>query len=541
MSGEYRLSLAEAATAIERRELTAVDLVTATLERCESVGSRTGAFTQLLAEEALDAARVAEREIAHGRYRGPLHGIPVAIKEVIDVAGIVTTAGLTASDAAPATADAPVVAALREAGAVVIGATRSHELAFGVMTPGTSNPWDLDRTCGGSSGGSAAAVAAGQATFALGTDTGGSVRGPAAACGIVGVRPTFGRISTRGALANSRSLDTVGPLTRTVEDAALSLGPLTGVDHASAAEQPIRGLRIGIPTAYFFDHVEPEVADAVLRAGDVLAGEGATLVEVDAPYHEAFMAIVLGIQAPEIAAEHARLLRERGELLTRDSRVTLEAASLLPATSYVKARRARRLLMEAWQQVFERVDVVLAPTYPVGAVRAGQRTVRWPDGYEEPVWEAYSRLTVPASLLGAPTVSVPCGAAANGLPCGMQIIGRPFAEDVILAVAGAYDRTGEGRIAAPPGALVVEHSKGARTCNEHPVRALDGIRVVDLTEVMAGPFCTHAARRHGRRRRQGRGAGRGDRSRRDGLRSPRAARAAPSSPSTATSAASCST
>jgi aspartyl-tRNA(Asn)/glutamyl-tRNA(Gln) amidotransferase subunit A len=440
MSEAYELSLAEAAAAVEQGTLSPVELVSSVLERCEAVDDRTGAFVALAPEPALAAARAFEAELARGQRRGPLHGIPVAIKEVIDDT-------------------APVVNALRDAGAVVIGATRSHALAFGVTTPGTFNPWNLDHSCGGSSGGSAAAVAAGQAMLALGTDTGGSIRGPASACGIVGLRPTLRLVSTHGTLTNSWTLDSVGPMTRTVRDTALALGALTGSE--PAIDGSIAGLRIGLPDGYFFDRVEPEVADAVRAAAEVLAAEGAELVEFSPPLSHAYMAIVLGIQAPEISAVHARRLREEPERLDPAIRVTLEASSLLPARAYVNARRARRLLIAAWRPVFERVDTVIAPTYPVGAPLAGRSSVSWPDGFEEPVWETLSRLTVPASLLGAPDVSVPCGTAGNGLPCGMQIIGRPSADDVVLTLAHAYERTGAYAAAPGPDALVVDSRRSA--------------------------------------------------------------------------------
>jgi aspartyl-tRNA(Asn)/glutamyl-tRNA(Gln) amidotransferase subunit A len=447
------LTVTDVADDIRARRLSPVDVVEATLERVEEVEERVQAFVEVDAEGALAAARKAEREIGDGSYRGPLHGIPVAIKDIYDVAGLGTGAGTPAFPRVVARADSAAVARLVDAGCVIVGKTHTHELALGVMTPPTRNPWNTEYAPGGSSGGSAAAVAAGESLAALGTDTGGSIRGPASLCGVVGLKPTYGRVSRFGIVANSWSLDTAGPLTRTVRDAALLLNALAGADsrdpgsidvpvpdYTSGIDSGVTGLTLGIPSNYYFDRVDTDVAAAVLAAIETLRAEGARLRTVEVPLSEYYDATIRGIQLPEISAYHADLLRERGSALTDKMRLTLEAATLLPARIYVRAHQARELIRRAWRQLFAGIDALVTPTFPAAAPRVEDETYVWPDGFEEPVWSTYSRLTLPANLTGLPAVSVPCGLVHDGLPFGLQVIGRPFDEETVLRVAAAHER-----------------------------------------------------------------------------------------------------
>jgi aspartyl-tRNA(Asn)/glutamyl-tRNA(Gln) amidotransferase subunit A len=440
---------------LARRERSPVELVQGALERIEAVDGDIQAFVVTFPEQALEAARTAEREIAAGRHRGPLHGVPVAVKDVFDVAGVPTRGGSSALGSRPAAEDATVTARLREAGAILIGKTHTHELAFGVLTPPTRNPWNREHAPGGSSGGSAAAIAAAEVPVALGSDTGGSIRGPAAACGVVGLKPTYGRVSGHGVLCNSWSLDTVGPLARTVEDAAACLSVLAGwdvrdprtsradvPDYGALLDGPIEGLRIGLPVDYGFGRLDRDVDAAVRAAVAAMESLGARCVEVELPLTHLYRATIVGIQGPEISGFHRELLRGSADALGPVVRTTLEAAALLPAHYHVRAHQARRLIAEAWRELFSGIDVLVMPTYPLGAPRADQRQMTWPDGVEEPLLEAYARLTMPMNLSGVPCISVPCGLTRDGLPVGLQIAGRPFDEATVLRLAYAYEQTG---------------------------------------------------------------------------------------------------
>ncbi|MFF4818378.1 amidase [Kitasatospora sp. NPDC001309] len=454
----HELTLAEAAEQIRERRLSPVELVDSVLDRIERVEPQLGAYVTVTGEQARAAAREAEREIARGHHRGPLHGVPVGLKDLIDVAGLPTTASSRVRADHRASADSTVTARLRAAGAVLVGKTHTHEFAYGLTTPQTGNAWDASRVAGGSSGGSAVAVAAGAATFALGTDTGGSIRVPAALNGVVGLKPTYGLVPRHGVTSLSWSLDHVGPITRTVEDAALVLTALAGhdprdpasldtpaVDHrpqrALDRAADLTGLRVGVPTNHYFDHVDPEVADAVHRAVGHLAELGARPVEVDIPLTRYLQATQWGLMVPEATAYHARTLRTVPELYGADVRVLLEAGELLGAGDYLRAQRARTLMRGEWARVLEEVDVIAAPTVPMTAARVGQATVTWPDGTIEGVSDAYVRLSAPANITGVPALSVPAGHDTAGLPIGLQLLGHPLDERTLLRVGHAYERT----------------------------------------------------------------------------------------------------
>ncbi|MCG6499906.1 amidase [Kitasatospora sp. A2-31] len=454
----YELSVAAAADAIRARELSPVELVDSVLDRLEQVEPHLQAYVTVMAEDARRAAREAERDVTAGRLRGPLHGIPMGLKDLIDVAGAATTASSRVRADHRAEADSTIAARLAAAGAVLLGKTHTHEFAYGLTTPQTRNAWDRDRVAGGSSGGSAVAVAAGAATFALGTDTGGSIRVPSALNGVVGLKPTYGLVPRHGVTSLSWSLDHVGPITRTVEDAALVLSALAGHDPRDPASlttsgpsyRPggaveLTGLRIGVPRNYYFDHVDPEVEAAVRRATAELESLGAQLVEVEIPMTRYIQATQWGLMVPEATAYHERTLRAVPELYQADVRILLEAGALMPAGDYLRAQRSRTLMQQAWARLLEDVDVIAAPTVPATAVRADDAAITWSDGTVEGVSDAYVRLCAPANITGIPSLSVPVGHDAAGLPIGMQLLGRPLGEPVLLQVGHAYEQTRPAR------------------------------------------------------------------------------------------------
>lgn len=458
----YELTVADAAEAVRTRRVSPVELVDSVLERIEQVQPRLGAYASVTADRARDAARRAAAEIAGAGARGPLHGIPAGLKDLIDVAGTATSASSRVREGHRATADSTVAERLSAAGAVFVGKTHTHEFAYGLTTPQTANAWDRGRVAGGSSGGSAVAVAARAATFALGTDTGGSIRVPAALNGVVGLKPTYGLVPRHGVTALSWSLDHVGPITRTVEDAALVLGALAGHDPrdpASVAAPPaghrpgpgtdLTGLRVGVPANYYFDHVDPHVEAAVRRAIARLEELGARLVDVEIPMTRYIRATHWGLMVPEASAYHERTLRAVPDLYSADVRVLLEAGELMTAGDYLRAQRARTLVRQAWLDMAATVDVIAAPTVPMTAVDSGRTTVTWGDGTVESVSDAYVRLSAPANVTGVPALTVPVGLDPQGLPIGMQLMGRPFDEATVLRAGHAYERTGTARDPAP--------------------------------------------------------------------------------------------
>ncbi|MFJ7779550.1 amidase [Streptomyces yangpuensis] len=458
----YELTLAEASEAIRTGRLSPVELVDSVLERIEQVQPRLGAYVSVTADRARHAARRAADEIAAAGARGPLHGIPAALKDLIDVAGAATSASSRVREGHRAPADSTVAARLSAAGAVFVGKTHTHEFAYGLTTPQTANAWDTGRVAGGSSGGSAVAVAARAATFALGTDTGGSIRVPAALNGVVGLKPTYGLVPRHGVTSLSWSLDHVGPITRTAEDAALVLGALVGhdprdpasvaappVDHRPGPGTDLTGLRVGVPGNYYFDHVDPDVEASVRRAIARLAELGARLVDVEIPMTRYIRPTHWGLMVPEASAYHERTLRAVPELYSADVRVLLEAGELMTAGDHLRAQRARTLLRQAWLDMMEAVDVIAAPTVPITAVAAGQTAVTWRDGTVESVSDAYVRLSAPANVTGVPSLTVPVGLDPQGLPIGMQLMGRPFGEAAVLRAGHAYERTGAARGLTP--------------------------------------------------------------------------------------------
>lgn len=437
---------------IRRRELSPVELTEAALERIARVEPAVSAFARVLPEQALAAARNAERELASGLDRGPLHGIPVAAKDLFDTAGVPTEGGSRAYAGRVPEGDAACVARLREAGAVLLGKTHTHELAYGVTTPATRNPWSLEHVTGGSSGGSAAAVAASECAIALGTDTAGSIRIPAACCGVAGLKPTYGRISRNGVMPLAPSLDTAGPLGRSVRDLALALIVLAGHDprDPACADVPLEdyfggldggvaGLTLGVAGGHFSSSLDSDVEAAVREAAATLAGAGAVICDVELPLAEHGAATAFAICLPEAAAVHAVVLQECPDALGNEVRTYLELGALRPPAEHARALRVRAAIRRAWRTAFAGLDAVIAPTLPATAVRADRDLVSLPDG-DTPVVAAYLRLCAAVSVAGLPALSLPCGFDRSGLPIGLQLIGRPFAEATLLRIGQTYER-----------------------------------------------------------------------------------------------------
>ena len=449
--------IARVAEQIRTGSLSPVELVEAHLERIEQTDGTLNSFITLLADDALAAAHQAEQEIRSGDDRGPLHGIPVGLKDLYYTKGIRTTVGSKILRDFVPDYDAAVTERFREAGAILMGKLQMHEFALGATSENphdgpAHNPWNIDCVTGGSSGGSGAAVASGEVMAALGSDTGGSVRIPAALCGIVGLKPTFGRISRHGVYPLSWTLDTVGPMTRTVRDNALVLNAIVGhdprdpssanrpvEDFAKSLDEGVSGIRVGVPSEFFYDVIDPEVRAAVVEAAKALEGLGASVEDVSIPVLEHSLTISGAILATEAAEVHLEHLRTRPGDIGEDVRGRLESGALTPATDYIKAQRARTVFNEQIARAFKSFDILLAPSVPIGAPKIGQSTVDV-GGRPEPALALLSRLTRPFNICGVPTVSVPCGFTSEGKPIGMQLAGRPFAESTVLRVAHAYEQ-----------------------------------------------------------------------------------------------------
>ena len=455
------LSIAEAAELIAARKLSPVELTEALLRRIEALEGRVNAFITVDGDAAMAAARTAADEITKGVARGPLHGVPVALKDIFGVAGVRMTAGSKILAENAASEDAAATARLKAAGAVILGKLNLHEFAFGAtgVNPHygpARNPWDLERITGGSSSGSGASVASGECPAALGTDTGGSIRIPASLCGIVGLKPTYGRVSKRGVLPLSWSLDHVGPMTRTVEDAGIILQAIAGRDDADAStrDEPlpdynqtvrvgVQGLRIGVPKQFFFENVDAEVESAVRSALSLLEAMGAVIIEVDAPLISEIPGGVTAIMLPEALAYHQKWMTERPDDYGDDVRYRLELGATFLAVHYVQAQRRREMAVAAWRaEVFSKVEIIATPTTPI--------TARLIEEGDLQVTFNLIRFTNPLNFLGVPAISVPCGFTGEGLPVGLQLAGRWWDEATVLRAAHTYEQATDWHQRRPP-------------------------------------------------------------------------------------------
>jgi aspartyl-tRNA(Asn)/glutamyl-tRNA(Gln) amidotransferase subunit A len=451
-------TLAALAARIRAREISPVEATEACLARIETLGPRLRAFIHVDAEAALRTARVREAEAKAGRSRGPLHGVPLAHKDLFVWGGRAASCGTAVPEYFRAEEDATAVARLEAAGAVTLGRLNLSELALGPFGDNAHHgdaetPWRAGHCAGGSSSGSGAAVAGGLVYGALGTDTGGSIRLPAACCGIVGLKPTYGRVSRAGAMPLSWSLDHVGPLARTVRDAAILLGVIAGVDgrDATASARPvpdyaamldgsIAGLRVGVPDRFYGEGLDGDVRAAVDAAVAALRELGAQVVDCALPDPALLNDLANAIARSESAAVHTRIVRESPHALQPAVRTRLEVGFHVSAHDYLQATRLRARAARTFvDDVFARVDVLVAPTIPepapaVAAVKAGS-----PDEIVRRMGR-FSRLTRPWNALGLPALSVPCGFASDGRPVGLQLVGRPFDEATVLRAGHAYEQ-----------------------------------------------------------------------------------------------------
>ncbi len=461
---------------LDRGEVRSVDIVTSLFERIDAVDGSVGSFLALRRDEAMAEAREADRKIQSKDGVGPLTGIPVGLKDNLCTDGAATTCASKMLERFIPPYDATVVRRLRSQGAPILGKTNMDEFAMGSSTETsafkiTKNPWDLSRVPGGSSGGSAAAVAAQTAIFALGSDTGGSIRQPAALCGVVGMKPTYGRVSRYGLIAFASSLDQIGPFAKDVRDAAMILGAIAGhdpldatsvdaetPDYTAELERGVKGLKVGLPAEYFGEGIAPDVKEAVTKAVKVLEALGATVVETSIPNARYALSAYYMIAPAEASSNLARfdgvryghrseeaedvgtmfrMTRKEGFGAEVKRRIMLGTYALSAGyydAYYLKALKVRTLIRRDFETAFESCDVLAMPTTPTTAFKIGEKT-------DDPMEMYQSDLcTVTANLTGAPAITVPCGTDGQGLPVGLQLVGPAFSESTLLQAAYAYEQ-----------------------------------------------------------------------------------------------------
>jgi aspartyl-tRNA(Asn)/glutamyl-tRNA(Gln) amidotransferase subunit A len=444
-------AISELAPRIRRKEISPVEITQQCLRRIEKRDRALNAFITVMVESAMTEARSAEAEILRGEWRGPLHGIPIALKDLIDTAGVRTTSASALHEKRIPTEDADVVRRLRQAGAIIIGKNNLHEFAYGGSSlishfGEVHNPWDVTRIAGGSSGGSAAAVAVGMAGAAIGTDTAGSIREPAALCGCVGFKPTYGRVSSRGVIPLSASLDHAGPLTASVADSAIVLQAIAGYDasdiysagapasdYVSAVNEGTKSLRVGVPRAYFFDDLDAEVASAIehaLRGIETLAAE-VKEVQLDVPTDRT-------LQAAESYAYHAESVTKNPELYQAETVRRIRTGEKITATEYIERRRELEQARRNIARIFADVDVLVTPTTPIPAPAIADLRAN-PDALR-PAELMLLRNTRPFNVWGLPAISLPCGFTQSGMPIGLQIAGPHWRENLVLRLAYAYEQ-----------------------------------------------------------------------------------------------------
>lgn len=449
------LSIREAGDRLSRKELTSLELVDAELDRIAETEPHIHAYAKVMAASAREEAQRADVELTRGLWRGPLHGIPIALKDLVYTTQVPTEAGSKVLEGWIPDYDATVIRNLRDGGAVIIGKTHTHEFAYGVNIPPTRNPWRVDCYPGGSSAGSGAAVAARSAFGAIGTDGGGSIRCPASVNGIVGLKPTTGRVSRRGVVPMSSTFDNVGPMARTVEDCALLLGAMAGhdpldstsldvpaPDFTAGIESGVKGLRLGVERDFFFNsRVAGDVRKAAESALELLAGHGAEIVEITIPELDVAVPIAMPPILADTTAYHRKWLRQSADRYDPRTRVMIELGELIPATHYVTAQRARRVLRDRVRSAFEkfRLDALVAPTLPIPAVPVEELNLVLNDASGESPGSSYFRQCVAANVIGIPALSVPAGFSASGLPIGIAFFGRPLQERTLFQIARAYE------------------------------------------------------------------------------------------------------
>jgi aspartyl-tRNA(Asn)/glutamyl-tRNA(Gln) amidotransferase subunit A len=443
MSADLPGTVAELSRALQSRTITSQAVTERCLEQIAARDSSINAFITVLADQAREQARAADEEIAAGRYRGPMHGVPISLKDLIDLRATPTTAASRVRRGHVAAHDAVVTARLRAAGAVFVGKTNLHEFALGTTNEDSAygpvhHPLDPTRSPGGSSGGSAAAILADMCYASIGSDTGGSIRIPSAACGLVGLKPAFGEIPIDGVVPLSSTLDHVGPLCRSIEDAAILHQTLAGASNPATLEpRDLSGLRFGIPRAYFFDILDPEIAAGFDEACTRLTKAGAILDDVAIPHAADAPAIYIHVALPEAAAFHTKTLESQPEEYTPNVRLRLEMARYILGEDYVRAMRGRDVLTREVSTALQGRDGLLLPTLPVPAVTLGATNVSV-GTRAQPVRAVTLRLTQPFNITGHPAITMPCGRTHDGLPAGAQLVGMETM--ALLSVARAIEK-----------------------------------------------------------------------------------------------------
>lgn len=452
-------SLADVGELLRAGEVSSVELTRSTLARIEATEPVVHAYVGVMADSALREASAADADFAAGTIRSPLQGIPIGVKDLLHTAGFPTSAGSRVLEGFVPTRDAVVVEKLRAAGAVIVGKTVTHEFAYGQDKPATRNAWDTTCFPGGSSAGSGVSVAVGSAYGAIGTDTGASVRVPAALNGIVGLKPTYGRVSTRGVFPMSATLDTVGPMARTVRDVAIMLGVVAGPGGRDAAGHPdhgaidepvgdylgglsddLTGVRIGVERDYFFyAPVTDDVRARVNAAIDQLAERGATIVEIGIQDLELAVPAGMAVLVGDTSEWHQKFLRERGHRYVPEVRTMLELGELVLATAYVKAQKTRTVVQRSYRAAFEEhgLTALVAPSVPCTTMPVDELDVDL-TGSGETATSGFLHHNFLANVIGVPALSVPVGFDTAGKPVGMQLYGRPFAEADLFQIGAAY-------------------------------------------------------------------------------------------------------
>ncbi len=458
------LSIEQAARLLRKKDISPSDLVQVALNRIERLNPGLNAFITVVANHARAEAHRAERQLRRTSAITPLCGIPVIIKDNFLMRGIRMTAGSSILSKFVPDQDSDVVKKLRHAGAIVLGKTNMHEFAYGITNENphygpTHNPWNLDRVAGGSSGGSAAALATGIGYAATGTDTGGSIRIPSALCGIVGLKPTFGLVSVEGVVPLARRLDHAGPMARSVTDVCIMLEAITGdyprskicADHRKLRKNRPRKFRLGWPKGYFFQRIDREVRNAIELAGKCFKSLGATIERVSLPGLENSVVPSTKIALAEATQYHESQGYFPGQAnkYGDDVRHRLELGRKVLAADYLHALDVKREITQEFDAVFENVDAILAPTLPIAAPRIGEKDVVI-GGRKETVRSALVRLNRPANLTGHPAISIPCGFTRSGLPIGLQLIGPYRSESRLLSIALAYEDATEWHKGRPP-------------------------------------------------------------------------------------------
>ena len=460
-------SIVELAELIKDKKVSPLEITNATLERIKLLDKKLNSYITVMGDEAVKAAQQAEKDIKKGNYKGPLHGIPISLKDLYNTKGVRTTAGSKILAEFVPKEDCTVTERLKAAGAIIIGKTNMHEFALGVSNENPHygpcrNPWDLERIPGGSSGGSAASVAAGLCAGSMGSDTGGSIRIPSALCGIVGLKPTYGRVSKAGVLPLAWSMDHAGPMTGTVEDAAIMLQAVAGWDtrDPSSANVPVpnyrrglksgvKGLRLGVLKEGFFKGPDPEVNGGFIKALAVLKDQGAVISKASIPNIEYAPITLRTIVSGESSSVHEEWLNSRPNDYGADVRSRLEVSRLVLASDYLRAQRVRSLIRNDFLTALSRVDILLVLTCPLTALKIGERSVRVGDRVVD-LMTGTGCYTSPINLTGLPALTVPCGFSKAGLPVGLQIVGKPFDECLVLRVGWAYEANTEWHLRRPP-------------------------------------------------------------------------------------------